>query len=335
MTSDGNTDSASLAGRFPYRRLAGVVIAFGLLAALLIVADPEAVASELADIRAEWYLLGGVCFLGGYLPATVRWNQLQRTAGYPSHNRVAFEVIAVSYALNQLLPVNAGDVTRTAVVDRYYEVKSHPELAGLVVVERAIDFCVVVVLLGVGSLVVAAELVPVETYATGALLVVGGIAVIAGLWWRLGTDASRVADRLASRPWVPAVVATSVADFVGALGGLSRRTVTVVTLLGVARWLFVVAGFFLVARSVETPVGPALAAALVGGMSLASVLPLTPGGVGPGETVGVSVLVVGGVAEPAAVALVLLQRSYGVLLMAPLGIIVYLANVISGRPTQR
>ncbi|MDF9745838.1 lysylphosphatidylglycerol synthase transmembrane domain-containing protein [Natrinema salsiterrestre] len=336
MTSEdaGSTGERSLVERIPLRRLGGLAVGVGLVTILVVVADPGAVARELATTQIRWYLLGGACFLGGYLPATLRWNHLQRTAGYPSDNMVAFEVLAVSYALNQLLPVNAGDVTRTALVDRYYEVRSHSELAGLVVVERAVDLCVVLGLLGAGSIAVASELVPVKTFATGAVLI-GGLAVaLAGLRWRAGTGPD-FAGWLESVEWVPSAVAGPVDEFTAAVGRPPVRMLGVVSILGVVRWLFVVVGFLLLGRAVGTSVGPALAGALVGGMSLTSVLPLTPGGVGPGETIGVSVLVVGGVDEPAAVVLVFLQRSFGLLWMAPLGVLVYLVRAVSGHPDRR
>lgn len=109
-----------------------------------------------------------------------------------------FEITAISYGLNKILPANSGDLARSKITERYTTVDSHGEILGLVAIERLLDvgaLCLV--------LAISVSLLPISPGDLFPLFVVAGALVLVGIGfvrWAdgsvLGPVLSRVPDSL-------------------------------------------------------------------------------------------------------------------------------------------
>lgn len=301
-----------LVARLSLRQAASVLLSVGLLLALVVVLNPRDITAALTDADVGWYLLGGVVYLIAHFFASERWIHLLRTVDCDPAHWVAYEVLLTSYGLNHILPANAGDITRFKIMEQYHSIPSYPKLAALVVVERLFDLLVVTVLFLVGSLAVTTQLVSEAVYAILFVVAVGTTALLGALW---RYDVVRFGDRLPSR------VTTVILSGVQTIRTLPAETVRTVAGYSVVRWLLTCGAFFIVGHSLTDGVTVLLAVALVASLSIGAVLPLTPGGIGIGETLGVGVLIAGGVDSATAVTLTLFQRSYSLLWVAAPGFV--------------
>lgn len=295
------------------------VLAIALLGLLVTVASPGRILELLSEVAIGWYLLACTLSIVAYLPDVNRWIVLQRSVGYDPSRLATFEILATSYGLNKVLPANAGDLLRATISERYYEIDEHSELLSLVVVERVSDFLTVIVFFTMISVYLSTAFVPLSVYLAG-----GSVAVlVGGCLLLIESRHSRFVLEL-----MPQRVRDQIQTAVEALRGVSGRTLLVVMGYTICRWVLAGSVFILVGRAVGQPIELTLALALVSGMSLISILPLTPGGIGPSETVGVGILLAGGVDSAVAVVLTLLQRSIGTLFAGALGVVLYGFRVV-------
>jgi uncharacterized membrane protein YbhN (UPF0104 family) len=282
----------------------------------LLFADIGTLLATIATVDTSWYSVALICFLCSYLPTIYRWQLLQRTLGYDPTLVSTFEILAISLGLNKILPANAGDLTRSKLTQRYYDVTSHTELLSLVAVARLLDFVVALLLFCLGAFSVAATIVSSEWVwvGIGAGLAAAGLVI---MWWGLYSGI---------RSYVPDVFTETVEAALGGVRQLTGTTFALVVVATVIRWLLGTLVFICVGYAVGYIPSVMLSLALISGMSLVSVLPITPGGIGASETAGVGILVAAGIAYPTAVTLALLQRTFGVLWMGAIGATVYIVR---------
>lgn len=310
----------------PWKRLLSVALSIGLLLALATVIDLRAATSVLSRTNLWWYCAAWSLFLLSYFPTTARWSRLIRTAGYDLDYLTVFRIVAIAYGLNKVLPMNAGDLGRTKLTERYHPVDSHTELLSLVAAERLSDLVVVVAGVGVSSLFFSQNLPVLPTIqplAKWAGLLVICATVLVGLLH---------GDRI----WalLPSAVTEVIATGSRTLRRLSLRSLALLTVYTLLRWLFVVLGFLCILASLDRPVGLVVGVGYVSMLTLVSLLPLTPAGLGTSETAGVALLMLFGFSQSASVAATVLQRSLGVFGMALIGAIVYAVETVCA-PSRR
>jgi uncharacterized protein (TIRG00374 family) len=294
-----------------------VLVTVGLLAMLLSITDTDTVATTLSSVEYEWYLIGAAISLTSYVPATLRWVALQRHSNVQPNITDAFEIIAISYALNKLLPANTGDMTRSVVAQRYHRISSHTELFSLVVVERVADIVAIVLLISLVTMIVTADLFPSE--------IVAGVSL--GMLLLLGCMIVSIRGKVISS-FVPNVALKRLETATNAISIIPVQTLLVVEIYSILRWGLTGLAIVFVGNGLNVEVGFPLAVTAICSMGLMAVVPLSPGGIGVGESVAVTVFVAGGIAEPVAVALALLQRSFGLLWATPLGIVFYVYRFV-------
>ncbi|MFC7021142.1 MULTISPECIES: lysylphosphatidylglycerol synthase transmembrane domain-containing protein [Haloarcula] len=299
------------------RRAVSLGIGLALISVLVVVADTGAILNTLESVELGWYGVAFVIFTLGYFPATYRWLQLQRSIGYNPDVGATFEIVAISLGLNKVLPANLGDFSRSKVTERYFDVRNHAELLSLVAVERAADFFIALLLFTTSfALITSGAFLQTRSFIVAIGTFVAIVTVIVVFWL--------VRQRVAE--WIPGPLSNQLEAAFSVADALSTTTLAVLFITTVSRWLLTGVVFVAVGRSIGVSPGFLVALALISGMSLVSVLPITPAGIGPSETVGVGILVASGVAYPTAISLSLLQRTFGVFWMGLIGLLIFLAR---------
>ncbi|MCK4662944.1 MAG: flippase-like domain-containing protein [Bacteroidales bacterium] len=100
--------------------------------------------NELKKLNYWWVSLTLVFALLSHLSRALRWNLLIQSLGHKSNILNTFLSIMVMYLANLALP-RMGEFTRCAIINRYEKI-SLPKLLGTVILERIIDFIVLVLL---------------------------------------------------------------------------------------------------------------------------------------------------------------------------------------------
>jgi uncharacterized membrane protein YbhN (UPF0104 family) len=298
------------------KQLAKTVFSLALVAALVLVADIGEVVRHLSRADVYWYGLAVAVFLTTYPAAALRWKRLSSSIGYDLSLGESFRLVAVSYSFNKIFPGNAGDMVRSKVLQRYREVESHGEVLGIVALER---YFTVLALLAV----VMASLLFIQLPFQGVkwvLLLFTAVAAGLSLGLFLGDDKE---ERLVNM--VP-VGSGFLEDVMDGYRSSSRRDLV----FNFACSLYIRAAeaavFFLFILSLSSGLTFWEGAFVTSVMSLVSALPISPAGIGPVDATGTGLLVVAGLGYSAALSLVVLQRSVGLLLMALIGVVVFLAE---------
>jgi uncharacterized protein (TIRG00374 family) len=294
------------------KQFLSIVVSVSLFAILLTITNPRTVAMTIASVNIFWYLLGVATIIIGYVPATLRWLALQRHVETVPSTFDAFEIIAISYAVNTVLPANSGDLTRTKVAERYHDVTNHAELLSLVAVERLADVLAILLLVSLTMALVTAQLFS-PWIVTGSSMI---LLLTAGLLIKVISSREMIS-------FLPESVLAQLEIASDTVTSLSVGTLLLVQFYSVCRWVLTGLALVFIAEGIGVRVGLPLAIAAVCSMGIMTVLPLSPGGIGAGETAAVTVLVSVGVVESIAVTLALLQRSFGLLWTAPMGLCLY------------
>lgn len=239
-----------------------------------------------------WYVIPGLTlYFIGIWTRSVRWAFVLRAVERFS-GRELFPVVVIGYMANNVLPLRAGELVRAYALSSRSRVSKTSALA-TIAVERIFDGLTMLGFMLVASLsiVFTAQLQRLGIVASilfGALL--GGLAL-------LTTDRSRgiflrgVLPRLPDRLGVPA--GHIVHSFLEGLGILRRRQDMVpVALASVAAWLLEASVYALIAQGFGLGLRPAAILLVTAVANLATLIPASPGYVGPFEA-GVLLVLVG------------------------------------------
>jgi uncharacterized protein (TIRG00374 family) len=287
---------------FYVRTAVGITIS---VVALWLVFRTVDLASALAILRTAspaWIAVMFVAMLADIGVRALRWRVILAPVAEVRYLRTV-QYLTTGYAANNVLPARLGELVRAHYIgDR--EGVSRSTALGTIVVERVIDFTVLVaiaagalVILGVrGDLVSAIEV----GVAVAVVLVVGLIVALVG--HRLpGFDrAARAAERY---PRIRALAETFRAGL--AVAGRARTMVPAIALSLVA-WTLTTVAFAAGAQAVGIQLAWSQAALLAAGVNLVTAIPSGPGFVGTWELAAVRILALFGVASDTAFAFALL-----------------------------
>ncbi|HSM84401.1 MAG TPA: lysylphosphatidylglycerol synthase transmembrane domain-containing protein [Nodosilinea sp.] len=160
------------------RRSLYLALATGLTVALLTWAlrdaRPAQVWATLRQARWGWVLVGWLAYLAVFWVRAWRWGTLLAGSCAPGRFRSRLAATFVGYGASSVLPAHAGELVRSALLNRLDRVPIGPSL-GTIVVERLLDVGVVFALL-----LVAARGLPRNSLATDALSLVA--AAMVGVW---------------------------------------------------------------------------------------------------------------------------------------------------------
>lgn len=275
---------------------------------------------EVRDALGEvnyWYLFPalGLYFLGVWIRA-VRWSILLRPV-VAVRPRETFPIVVVGYMANNVLPLRTGELVRSFVLGRRFGVRKTTSLA-TIAVERLFDGLTML-----AFMLSATAFVSFTSELRHLALVAFGLftCILLGLFvLTLGGD---LRDRLLQLVLGP--LPTSLADrverlaesFLSGLGVLRRKSdLGIVAGTSLLAWFCEAGMYWTIARgfgtSLTDQIGIAATLLTTGVANLATLIPSSPGYVGPFES-GVTLVVNGALDVPREVAL-----SYAIVVHAAL-----------------
>lgn len=241
-----------------------------------------------------WFLLPAILvYFAGVWVRALRWAALlrgvQRFTG-----RDLFPVVTIGFMANNVLPLRAGEVVRAYVLSTRSGARTSSVL-GTIAVEKIFDGLTMLVFMLIASLSVAltTQLRHVGLLAAllfGGLLV--GLSVLtaeAPRRWVFTRLLPRLPERFAGR------ASHTAHAFLEGLSTLRRREdLIAVTVASLAAWLLEASMYALIAEGFGLGISPAAILLVTAVANLATLIPASPGYVGPFEA-GVLLALVGAV----------------------------------------
>jgi glycosyltransferase 2 family protein len=244
-----------------------------------------------------WYLIPAIAlyFLGVYVRA-FRWSVLLRPVKV-LRAREVFPVTTVGFMANNILPLRTGEIVRAYVINKRFNVSKTASLA-TIAVERLFDGLTMLAFMLVAAIFVSftSDLrhLAIVAFIVFACLIIGLTVLTFGGSFRdrlmqivLGPMPTPVADK----------VERMAESFLSGLGVLTRKgDLGLVAVSSALAWLLEASMYWMIARGFGSPLsdvmGVAASLLTTGVANLATLIPSSPGYVGPFEA-GV-VLVVNG-----------------------------------------
>lgn len=286
-------------------RMAKLVVAAALIAALVRAADWREVAGALERLERGWVAIGLLLFVPQTLVSAARWRALAAPLARLSLGAAVHQTLAAS-AMNLVLPAKLGDLSKAAMLP--LESSSRGAATVCAAVEKVLDVAVLLLLMGGGVVftMLAAgqssgrgrEAVEGlyescgEAEATPAVLLLAACAtvVVSGRrprrWWidgGLGKEGQRAAALRQVR-WAGGAVYRVVGFVPGAIGDerlISCRAMTGAATLSVALWLLHLAQIDCFLRAAGVEVAWCVVLARVPAALFAGLVPVAYCGIGP------------------------------------------------------
>lgn len=250
---------------------------------------------DLGEIRESlsqtslWWVIPALAIyaLGVYLRA-IRWRILLRPVAPNATSRQLFPIVIIGFMANNVLPLRAGEIVRSVVVGRDFNVRKTSALA-TIAVERIFDGVTMLSFLAF-SMIFVSLTSELQHLAIVSFIVFAGLLLGLGLLTFAGDLVSRLLQ-LALGP-MPEPMANRVErlaeSFLGGLGVLkSRGDLVKVMLLSVGAWLLEATMYFVLAIGFGTQVREAMTPAVTllttGVANLSTLIPGAPGYIGQFE----------------------------------------------------
>ena len=241
-----------------------------------------------------WYVLPalGLYFIGVYL-RTFRWAWVLRGV-VPLQTRRLFSVVVIGYMANNVLPLRAGELVRSYVLSTRTGMRKTSILA-TIAVERIFDGLTMLLFILVASLFIGLtdQLEAVTLIAAGLF----GLLVVLVLF--LTTSSARELLIRWLLPRLPLMIRERAERMIESVfAGLSvlrrRNDVIVVSAVSITAWLFEASMYLVIAIGFGLEIGVAAILLVTAVANLATLIPSSPGYVGPFEA-GVLLALVGAV----------------------------------------
>jgi len=264
------------------RTIVGIAISLVFLFLALRGQDFEAVWSALK--RAEyWYVIPALAlYFSGVWVRSVRWSLLLQSVRRV-HWSELFPVVVIGYMANNVLPLRAGEFVRAYALSTRAGVRKTAALT-TIAVERLFDGLTMLAFMLVASLSVAL------TSPLRHLAVVAGLLFVPLLVGLAIVSNRRVREPLLAQtlPRLPAQIRERAERVVHSIVlGLSilqrRRELFVVAATSLAAWLFEALTYAVVAQAFDLQLGLLVILLTTAVANLATLIPSSPGYVGPFE----------------------------------------------------
>jgi uncharacterized protein (TIRG00374 family) len=302
----------------------GVGAAISLVAIWLVLRSVD-VGQTIEILRAAdlgWIVLVAVFVVVDLLMRALRWQRLVAPIGHVGYLPM-LGYLLIGYLANNVLPARLGELVRSHYLgDR--EGLSRTTTLGTVVVERVVDFVVVVAIAAAAILVLS-----VRGIVANAVLVGVALAALLAAAIAIGIAAHRLpgAERIAviARRW-PRLM-----DLAGKLrGGLAvagrPRTLGEALILSLLAWGATVLAFAAAGQAVGIELTIGQASLLAAGVALVTAIPAGPANLGTFELAAVEIAKAVGVPPHEAFAIALLVHAT-ILVLTSVGGLVALARL--------
>jgi uncharacterized protein (TIRG00374 family) len=264
------------------RQVIGVGISLVCLVLVFRRVDFDALKLALVEFRWHFLAIGLVSLAIDYSARIERWAVMLRAAGAPVRTGQCIAPFLGSITLNNVLPLRAGDLVRALVFPSAIGVSRVTATASLLF-ERLIDLMTLLLSLGIGLLISPMPMpewigktvlgIAVAGGAVLAVIVVLGRPLIALLEW--------LAHRLNGVAAAAKIVRlmASLIEQLSTMG--SARTLARVLLLSAIVWAGEAGLFWMMFQGLDLPAGYASALMVMAIATLSTLVPSSPGYVGP------------------------------------------------------
>jgi len=251
-------------------------------------------ATVLAALRTAnyWVLIPALaCYFAGVAWRAVRWSALLRPVERLSWVRL-FPVVAIGYMANNVLPLRTGEVVRAYTLAQRSQVRTSAALASIAL-ERLLDGLTMLGFLLVASLFIALTGTLWRLALAAIVIFLPALALLALL------SRDEVRERVLPRllDWLPARIQTRVLQLAHTVAQGLRSlqdgpTLAVASATSLAAWLCEAGMYGIIARGFGLPLSIPLVLLTTAIANLATLLPSSPGYVGPFEA-GVTLVLTG------------------------------------------
>lgn len=304
------------------RALIGAAISVVAIWFVLRSVDVTAAVEVLRTADRGWIGLMALFIASDLAVRGLRWQRLVAPIGHVRYPAM-LAYLLIGYLANNVLPARIGELVRSHYLgDR--EGLSRTTTLGTVVVERVVDFVVVVAIASAAIIVLS-----VRGIVASVVLVGIGVAGLLAAGVAVGIAAHRLpgAERIAAavERW------PRIGELAGKLrGGLAvagrPRTLAEALVLSVAAWGVTVLSFAAAGQAIGVELTIGQASLLASGVALATAIPAGPANLGTFELAAVEIGKAVGVAAHEAFALALLVHA-GILVLTSAGGLVALARL--------
>lgn len=254
------------------RAVLGAAVGITFLALALRGVDAAALGAALAAASPGWIVAGVAALAAGYALRITRWRELLSVSRPGITTRACAGPLVAGFALNNVLPLRAGDLARAFAFRERLGVPA-PEILGSLVAERVLDLTTLVAWFAAGALAAGRSHVPPAASraavigAAACLIVLAAIALVpASAWTRLRAGRGLVG---------------AAGRVVGALDVLrDPKRLARLTAWSAAAWGCEALVFAAAAHSLGVSIPLAAAPFVLGAATLATMIPGTPGHLG-------------------------------------------------------
>lgn len=271
------------AGAFSLKFWIGIAISAVFLYLALRGQDFGRLWTSLREASYAWLVPAVLVYLIGVAIRTYRWHILLRSTK-PIPVRRLWPVIVIGYMANNVLPLRAGELVRAYVLSEREKVSRSATIA-TIVVERVFDGLTMLAFILFAAVFIDLNARVRQLMIVAALLFLGGLAVFfliacSGAW-----RVRLLRPLFARLPHAITVRAEAlIIEFVAGLGSLRRAADTgLVAASSVGAWAAEATMYVLVARAFGLHLSPAAAALTTGVANLFTLVPSSPGYIGPFE----------------------------------------------------
>lgn len=285
------------------KHLVGLIITFLCLVVLSRQINLDDVLDALT--RFHWgYLIFGIASLSfGYAMRILRWSMMLRATGAATSFAECSAPFLGSIALNNILPLRLGDVVRALVFPRSMGITRATATSSLIM-ERLIDLMSLLSCFAIGLFAIQAITIPAELRSTAVTLsVFGAITLMIVFLYsaKLAHLFNGLAKNAGSTPKV-AVVYNAVRGLLEGFNSMSRpKALFGILIISVLVWIGEAGLFYFVLLGTGVESSPIIALLVMALATLSTLVPSSPGYVGPFHLAAfTAVSLVGGTAGQAA-----------------------------------
>ncbi|MCA1724264.1 MAG: flippase-like domain-containing protein, partial [Thermomicrobia bacterium] len=278
-----SADPPRRSGAFSLKFWIGIAISVLFLYLALRGQNFSALWTAMREASYAWLLPAILCYFAGVVIRTYRWHILLRsTCDIPM--RRLWPVIVIGYMANNILPLRAGELVRTYVLSEREKVSRSATLA-TIVVERVFDGLTMLTFIVIAALFIDINTRVRQLVIVAALLFLGGLALFFFLAFSSAWRVRILRPLFARLPQAITVRAEALMiEFVAGLGSLRRAGDSgLVALSSLAAWGAEATMYALVARGFGISLAPAGAMLTTGVANLFTLVPSSPGYIGPFE----------------------------------------------------
>lgn len=264
------------------RNIIGVLISIVCIGFVAMQIDFNGVANAISSFKLPYLAFGVLSLTAGYCARIIRWSMMLRAAGAHAPVRKCIAPFLGSIALNNVLPARLGDVVRALVFPAALGI-SRTVSTGTLVMERLADLATLLLFLALGLVAYPSATLPESTKLSAAILAIIAVASLA-LMFAFSGMLSGICTRLAERNVSPLAKRALGAGstLLASFEAMSRaRVLAGLFSLSVLVWLGEAGLFLAFLNGFGISASPASAAIVMAIATLATLVPSSPGYVGP------------------------------------------------------